>query len=53
MNHSRDSSLQPVTLKPESYFSNYLNNSGELFLHSIIHFPSGRKEEITGSLMVA
>lgn len=50
MKCSKDPSFQGITLSTRGYFSDYFNNSGEMFLHYIIYFPSGKKEKkIVGS----
>ena len=49
-NDSEDPRFQGIVLSTRGYFSDYFNNSGEIFLHYIIYFPSGRKEKkIVGS----
>lgn len=45
MNYSEDPRFQGIVLSTKGYFSDHFNNSGEIFPHYLIYFPSGRKEK--------
>lgn len=49
MKCSKDPSFRGIILSTKGDRSDYFNNSGEIFLHYIVYFPSGRKEKIAGS----